>query len=239
MKMKTRLLEYALLSLLITAPGHYAIASNEIDAVMLVYQEVEQGVDPYVVNYIITDSHIRIEDTSDESGYIIYDIKHNRIRSVSHFDKTILLIPEYERVSYVPDYKLDIEYKLMDDAPKISGKSVYSYRVSAIKDNKSQLCMDIQLVPGLLPDEASSLQKFQALVSGQHALNLNKTPEEFLTPCYLTGLVFNEGDYYKKGLPIQEWHSNEKKRILIDYRAVKVAADIFETPIDYREYSIN
>ncbi len=235
--MKTRLLEYASLLLLVSLPGN-AVASNEVDAIKLVYQVVEEGIDPYVVNYFITDSHIRIEDTSDDSGYIIFDIKQNKIRSVSHFNKSIFLILEHESADYVPDYKLVSEYKEIENAPKISGKSVYSYRVSAVNDSKSELCMDIQLVPGLLPDVAGYLQQYQKLISGQLALNLNNTPEEYLTPCYLTDLVFNVGDYYKKGLPIYEWHSNDKKRMLLDYGTVKAAADMFETPVDYREFSV-
>ena len=236
--MKTRLLEYTSLALLLASSGN-GVASGEVDAFKLVYQVMEEGVDPYVVNYYITDTHIRIEDTSDDSGYIIFDIKQNRIQSISHFNKSILRIPEYEHADYVPDYKVEIEYKEIIDAPKISGKSVYSYRVSAVENNKSQLCMDIQLVPGLLPDVAGYLQQYQVLLSGQLALNLNNTPEEFLTPCYLTDLVFNEGDYYKKGLPVYEWHSNDKKRLLLDYGTARVAADIFETPAGYREFSVD
>jgi hypothetical protein len=98
--------------------------------------------------------------------------------------------------------------------------------------------MDIQLVPGLLPEIAKTLQDFQKIVSSQQVIGLQRTPEEFRTPCYLIDQIYNKGDYYSKGLPVQEWHSNERQRQLINFERTEVDPSIFEIPPDYRQYSL-
>ena len=48
----------------------------------------------------MSENFIRIDDSEDadkdESGYIVFDLKTNTIYSVSHFDKTILVIPKFD-----------------------------------------------------------------------------------------------------------------------------------------------
>jgi len=216
-----------------------AAETETVNAVKLIYQELEQGIEPYIVTYTVTREYMKIDDEADNSGYIIYDIRDNRIYSVNHYDQAILVIPEYAKKDFKPDFNIDIEYKIFKDAPAISGKKVYSYRVKAITNKTSETCMDIQLVPGLLPHVASSLQRFQEIMSAQQAITLEQTPDEFRTPCYLVDQIFNKGDYYSKGLPVQEWHSNEKRRQLLNFEDAEVDAAIFKIPQEYRQYSLN
>jgi hypothetical protein len=211
------------------------IAAEQVSSVRLVYQELEQGVDPYKVTYTVASEFLRIDDESDDSGFIVFDVEANKIFSVSHLDKSILVIPEYNSADFKPDFKTDIEYKAINDAPKIAGKAVYNYRVTAMT---GEICMDIQLVPGLLPKVADTLKSFQTLISGQHITNLDKTPEEYRTPCYLVDLVYNKGDYYSKGLPVIEKHSNGKIRQLVNFEDTAVDASIFTIPAEYRQYSL-
>ena len=213
-------------------------ASGSVDAVKLIYQELEEGIEPYILTYTVTSDYVKIDDEADNSGYIIYDIKNSRIYSVNHYDQAILVIPENPLKDFKPDFNVDIEYEHFKDAPSISGKKVYSYRVKATTDKTSETCMEIQLVPGLLPHVASSLQGFQKIMSGQQRITLSQTPEEFITPCYLLDQIYNKGEYYSKGLPIHEWHSNERMRQLLNYEQVKVNASIFKIPEEYRQYSL-
>jgi len=213
-------------------------SAESVNAVKLTYQEQEQGVDPYVVTYTMSSEFLRIDDEADNSGYIIYDLKQNRIYSISHYDQSILVVPQYPEKEFKPGFNLDIEYKLLENAPMISQKKVYSYRVTAVTKVTSETCMDIQLVPGLLPEVTKSLQSFQKIISAQHTLNLEQTPEEFKTPCYLVDQVYNKGDYYSKGLPIQEWHSNDKRRQLMNFENTEADAAIFKIPQEYRQYSL-
>jgi hypothetical protein len=213
-------------------------ASESVAAIKLIYQELEQGIEPYVLTYTVNSDYVKIEDEADTSGYIIYDIKANSIYSVNHYDQAILVIPEYPVTDFKPEFNVDIEYEIFKDAPSISGKEVFSYRVKAVTDETSETCMKIQLVPGLLPDVANSLQGFQRLMSGQQAFTLEQTPEEYRTPCYLVDQIYNKGEYYSKGLPIHEWHSNERMRQLLNYENVEVDASIFDIPDEYRQYSL-
>ena len=216
-----------------------SLADGKIAAVMLKYQEMEQGIEPFTVTYTVSSDYLRIDDESDSSGYIIFDKKDNKIYSVSHYDQSILIIPEYPAKEFNPAFALDVDFKELENAPLISGKKVYNYRVKAVSSVNSETCMDIQLVPGLLPDVRKLLKKFYQLMSAQHVTNLVNTPDEYQTPCYLVDQVYNTGDYYDKGLPIQEWHSNGKMRQLINYEASEVEASLFVIPQDYRQYSLN
>jgi len=213
-------------------------AGESVDAIKLIYKELEQGIEPYVLTYTVTSDYVKIDDEADNSGYIIYDLKQNRIYSISHYDQSILVVPQYPEKEFKPGFNLDIEYKLLENAPMISQKKVYSYRVTAVTKVTSETCMDIQLVPGLLPEVTKSLQSFQKIISAQHTLNLEQTPEEFKTPCYLVDQVYNKGDYYSKGLPIQEWHSNDKRRQLMNFENTEADAAIFKIPQEYRQYSL-
>ena len=226
----------AWLLILLSSPA----GANETEkAVKLVYLEQEEGVDPYVVTFTVSSDYLRIDDDSDNSGYVLFDISNNRIYSVSHFDKSILVIAQYPEAKHNPDFDIDIEYQALENAPTIAGKQVYNYRVKAIAGEASDTCMDIQLVPGLLPEVSRSLQSFQRIISGKNIASLENTPEEYKTPCYLVDQVYNNGDYYSKGFPIQEWHSNEKRRQLMNYEDAEVDAAIFKIPEEYRQYSLD
>lgn len=213
-------------------------AVESAKAVRLVYQEYEQGVEPYQVSYTISGEQLRIDDATDQSGFIVFDSKEQKIFSVSHFDKSILVMANSAPTQLNAEFKIDIEYEQIEDAPKIAGRSVYNFRVKAVTDTSSERCMDIQLVPGLLPQAVAILQSFQRVVSAQQVTNLGKTPEELRTPCYLVDQVYNTGEYYHKGLPIQEWHSNGRIRRLLDFEETEVDTAIFNLPADYRQFSL-
>jgi len=215
-----------------------AAAAQQSQAVRLYYQEYEPAVAPYRVTYTVTDDHMRIDDDSDRDSYIVFDRKANKIFSVSHVDESTLVIPDYQAEDFEPDFKIDIVYEPMKDAPKVAGKGIYSYRVDAVSGPTAETCMDIQLVPGLLPEVAASLQAFQQLVAGQQSVNVDKTPDEFRTPCYLIDQIYNSGEYYSKGLPVQEWHSNGRMRQLLNYEETGVDTAIFAIPADYRQFSL-
>ena len=237
--MNTKFLPVYIMAWLLILLSSPAGANETEKAVKLVYLEQEEGVDPYVVTFTVSSDYLRIDDDSDNSGYVLFDITNNRIYSVSHFDKSILVIAQYPEAKHNPDFDIDIEYQALENAPTIAGKQVYNYRVKAIAGEASDTCMDIQLVPGLLPEVSRSLQSFQRIISGKNIASLENTPEEYKTPCYLVDQVYNNGDYYSKGFPIQEWHSNEKRRQLMNYEDEEVDAAIFKIPEEYRQYSLD
>jgi hypothetical protein len=210
-------------------------------ATRLVYQEVEDGIEAFENQYLITDRYLRISDPDDDSGYILFDASDNKIYSVSHFDKSILVVPEYPLKQIHKDFRDDISFDKLQDAPLIDGRPVYSYRsgASPIGSSVTQLCTDIQLVPDLLPTVTKMLHRYMQVLSSQQQMNLEKTPAELRTPCFLQDQVFNTGEYYRKGLPVREWHSNGKQRLLLDFGKVEVDSALFTLPPDYRRFSID
>ncbi|MDT8451765.1 MAG: hypothetical protein RQ936_03340 [Gammaproteobacteria bacterium] len=213
-------------------------AEDRIDAFELVYEEREAGGEAYQVKFTVTDRYLRIDQLDDESGYVVYDDKLRVVRSVTHHDQSILLIPDYAYQK--PDFSelVDVEYFSVPEAPAIAGKSVYGYRVVATDESK-ETCIDIKLAEGLLPEVTTLLASYQKIMAGQQSRLLELTPEEFRGRCFLYDQVFNEGDYYSKGLPIYEWHSNGKSRLLLTYKKTAVDAAIFKSEEKYQEYSLD
>lgn len=209
----------------------------EVKAYELIYEEQETGIDPYLVKFIITDRYIRIDDLADQSGYVLYDRKNNIIHSVAHHDESILLIKKYNY--QVPDFTkiIHLEYTAMPDVPKISGKNIYHYQVTSLDEPKEK-CLDIMLAEGFLPEVTQMLTSYQKMMAGQQSLLLKTTPKEYQGSCFLYDQIFNEGDYYQKGLPIQEWHSNGRSRLLTSFNKVKVDSTLFKLEKNYRTYSL-
>ena len=68
---------------------------KKISATRLIYREIENGIDAFDNHYLITPRYLRIQDPDDDSGYILFDSENTEIYSVSHYDKSILVIPKY------------------------------------------------------------------------------------------------------------------------------------------------
>ncbi len=213
---------------------------KKISATRLVYREIENGIDAFNNSYLITPRYLRIYDPDDNSGYILFDSENAKIYSVSHYDKSILVISQYPMKQQQKDYRVEIGFDKMADAPMIDGKPVYRYRVSAMPlgGGDTQICTDIQLVPDLLPGVADMLHRYMQVLSSQQRMNLEKTPPELRTPCFLQDQVFSTGEYYRKGLPVRVWHNNGKQRLLLDFGKVEVDSSLFTLPPDYRRFSI-
>jgi len=209
-----------------------------LDVYKLSYQEHEPGIDTYEVTMLVSDRFLRIDESGEDTGYIIYDDKIKTIFSVSHFDKRILVIKEQPFSIKQLNVLSTVEYLPLSDAPTISGKPLFNYRIFTGKGVEEKTCAQLQVAKGLLPKVASLLKKYQRVISGQQVKMLDNTIKEVQTPCYLVDQIYNEGLYYDKGLPIQEWHSNEKSKRLVDYKKVKVKATVFDLPTGYEKFSI-
>ena len=213
-------------------------AADKLDAYELIYEEQESGTEPYQVKFTVTDRYIRIDQMDDQSGYIVYDDDKHVIHSVVHQDESILVIPRYDY--HRPDFRqlVELEYSALPDVPKIADKTIFNYRVVSTAEPKEK-CLDIKLAEGLLPEVSQLFYDYQEMLAAQQSRLLAATPEEFRTACYLYDQVFNKGDYYKKGLPIQEWHSNGKTRLLISYKKVTVEPEFFNSVESYQKYSLD
>lgn len=227
-----------LLSLAVFSLITISHAAAGISGVELTYKEGEQGVDPYQTRYIATDRYLRIDDLSEDSGYILFDRRQNKIFSVSHFDRSILIIDnnEYERPAL--SSKLQTTDVELTAAPKIAGHTVYDYQVELVSDDIQELCTRVQYADGLLPEVGRLFHAYQQVNSGNLVKTLGRIPAEYQTPCMLSDQVYNQGEYYLKGIAIMEWHSNGRHRLLENYQQGEFDASLFELPDGYRDFRV-
>jgi hypothetical protein len=231
--------------LLVLSAGISAQAKKDGQEVYkLSYLERESGTDEYEVTMLISARYIRIDEEGESSGFIVYDDKDKVIYSVSHHDKSVLVIKEHVFTTDNLPVKPTIEYLPLADAPMVSGKAVFNYRVYINENNSKgeseseETCIEVQLVENLLPEVRTILQNYQKVVSGQQVKMVDNKITEMQTACYYIDQIYNTGAYFEKGLPIQEWHSNERSKILTGYSKVSVSSDKFKIPQDYRQFSI-
>ena len=212
----------------------------------LSYLEREPETDEYEVTMLVSSRYIRVDEEGDNTGFIVYDDKDKIIYSVSHDDQSVLVIKQHVFSTADFPVKPTIEYLPLDDAPMVSGKNVFNYRVY-INDNNSEAkidneseetCLEVQLVENLLPEVRDILQNYQKVISGQQVKMADNKVTELQTACYYIDQVYDTGAYFEKGLPIQEWHSNEHSKILTGYSKVSVDSDKFKIPQGYRQFSI-
>jgi predicted GTPase len=209
----------------------------------LSYIEREPGVDDYEVTMLVSDRFIRVDEQDEASGYIVYDDHDKIIYSVSHFDKSVLVIKEHRFAEKDSPVKPVVEYLQLADAPSVSGSEIYNYRVY-MDDGKGaaeseETCTEIQLVENLLPEVRKILHNYQKVVSGQQVKMTDNKITDVHDACFYADQVYNAGAYYDKGMPIQEWHSNERSKILTSYKKIAVATDKFIIPKDYRQFSVD
>ncbi len=212
------------------------------DVYKLSYIEREPGTDEYEVTMLISSRYIRVDEEGESSGFIIYDDKDKVIYSVSHHDQSVLVIKQHAFSTDDLPVKPTIEYLPLADAPMVSEKAVFNYRVYVNENNSEgkseETCIEVQLVENLLPEVRAILQNYQKVISGQQVKMADNKITDVQTACYYIDQIYNTGAYFEKGLPIQEWHSNERSKILTGYIKLSVASDKFNIPQDYRQFSI-
>lgn len=210
----------------------WPLVAAESKAQAFWYEELEQDLPPSLYRYLVIEDFMRIDNGQADDDFILFDAIKQVIYSINHDDQTILTIkstpwkmPDFEfRRNQVTDK--------LEDGPKLFGKTVSNYRLFA----NQNLCTEIQLVPGIHPQSRAMFRDYQQVLSGQQVQSLFNTPKEMRSPCFLLDQVFNLGDYFDQGLPVQEWHSRGYARILKDVQSLKVDEKLFSLPEKYQSY---
>lgn len=205
----------------------------------LLYIEREAGLDEYEVTMLVSDRYLRIDETGEESGFIIYDDKDKVIYSVSHQDKSVLVIKEHKFSEKNSPVKSSVEYLQLADAPTVSGNVIYNYRVFTGEGDNEETCTEIQLVENILPKVRKILRNYQKVVSGQQVKMTDNKITDTQTACFYVDQIYNTAAYYEKGMPIQEWHSNERFKVLSTYKKITINKDKFTIPEKYRQFTID
>ncbi len=217
-----------------------AETKGQQEVYQLSYVEREPGTDDYKVVMLVSPRYIRIDESGENSGYILYDDKEKVIFSVGHLDRSVLVINQFLFSEKDSPAKAEIEYLQLVDAPEVSGKKIYNYRAFiSSSDADEATCMELQLVEGILPEVRLILKRYQKIISGQQVKMADNKITEIQNACYFVDQIYNTGEYYDKGMPIQEWHSNERFKALTSYKKIAVSSDVFSIPAEYKKFSID
>ncbi len=205
-------------------------------ATVLLYQEQEAGTDSYPVRVLVSPEYLRIDDGYAESDFVLLDRAARIVFSVSHEDRSILVIQHTTAEHQVPaGIHMELEQEIDIDAPPVAGKQPVHFRFIANAD----VCHEAMVVPGLLDDAIKGFIEYEEILASLQLKNLANTPETVQTPCYLTRYAYAPARHLRQGFPIQEWDDAGYRRTLMDYReAEPVTGDLFRLPEGYEHFSL-
>ncbi len=221
-----------ILTVILSVSANAALA-EKIQSLILHYDEVEHGVSSHNARYIINDKFMRIDNGHESDDYILFNVKDKTIDSVNHDDKTILHIDANDWKQPEFEFKVTLHNEIMQGAPKVHGKDVYSYQIKA----DGEMCTNVSLIKDIYLDKMEILYQYQQVLSGQQVATLKNTPIDFQTPCFLVDQIYHTGDYYKMGLPLQITFSRDYMKLLKDYTSAEFDSKLFTLPESYKTYS--
>ena len=206
-------------------------------ALILTYVEEEPGIEPYVNRVLITPDFLRMDDGDDQADFTLFDRREKVIYSVSHDDRTALVLREQTFDIKSPvKLKLDEQQVDMADAPLIEGQIPLHYRLLV----NDQLCRDTIVVPDLHTEAIQAMREFRQVLASVHKVNVPKTPDDMQDPCFLADDVFWHNRSLKYGFPIKEWTPTGFSRSLLDYKYnVPTGEGVFRIPAGYLRKSMS
>ena len=202
---------------------------------ILSYEEREAGTDIYTVRVLVSPGYVRFDDGYAASDFALLDRRSRTVFSVSHEDRSILVI-EYQPgdVALPPDIKLTETRTPDDAAPAIAGKQPVHINYLASGD----LCFQAVTVPDVMGDAVAGMAEYAEVLAERQLNNMESVPESMQTPCFLSRYVYAAARQYRDGLPVQEWDDTGYFRTLTDFSENEtVPAALFELPGAYERFS--
>jgi hypothetical protein len=203
----------------------------------LLYEEQEQGTGQYPVRILVSKHYLRFDDNYDASDFLLLDRRTHTLFSVSHEERSILVIEGKPRVTSLPaDIVLTEERSEDGDAPTIGGHAPLHVRFMA----NNELCYEAVIVPGLMEMVAEALIEHAELLGLRQLDSLESFPESMQTPCFLSRYAYRPARHYREGLPVREWDSEGYLRTLTDFgKNRSVSPALFTLPDDYEQFRTN
>ncbi|MBI5611724.1 MAG: hypothetical protein HY942_01430 [Gammaproteobacteria bacterium] len=205
-------------------------------ATLLEFSEQENGGEAYVTRMLVTDEYLRIDDGQGGDGFILLDRRARTIYSVSHADKTVLVIAPRAIELPPPAVFEHVVERDIESYPPVAGRPVRRYTLLTNK----QRCLEVFAADGLLPGAVAALREYQKILAGEQAFTAARRPKELQNDCALADDVFVPARYLGFGFPVKQTTYSGKARDLIDFRT-GVAAEhgLFEVPAGYRRYTLH
>jgi hypothetical protein len=226
----------ALLAALLAAGCTKPAAENgDQDTVTLLnFQEQEAGVQPYPLRILVNKRYLRFDDGFAASDFMLMERDTQTIYSVSHEDRSILVVSGYPAVDALPaGIELGEARDADTSAPEIAGKQPVYIRFLA----NGTVCYHAIVVPGLLQQASAALAEYATVLGHRQFSDMASVPAEMLTPCFLTRHVYAPARHLLAGLPIDEWDDTGYRRTLVDFQEnAAVDTGLFELPKGYERF---
>ena len=202
---------------------------------ILSYEEREAGTDSYIVRILVSPGYVRFDDGYAASDFALLDRRSRTVFSVSHEDRSILVIENQpNNVTPSPVIKLTETRTPDTEAPAIAGKQ--PVHVSYLANGG--LCFQAVTVPDVMGDAVAGMAEYAEVLAERQLNNMESVPESMQTPCFLSRYVHAPARQYRDGLPVQEWDDTGYFRTLTDFSENEtVPAALFELPGTYERFS--
>ena len=208
----------------------------------LVYQTVGQqsgpqaGQDASQQIMWVTSDYLRIDEAGDESGFVLYSREADEIYSVSHDERSIMVIGR-SGMEPLPPQSLSITIHLVPDAqaPSVAGRHPQHYQMRA----SGEVCEEAVVVPGLLPEAVGVWRDYAAQLASGQAQRSESLPAEMVDGCDLARHAYAAAWYLDYGLPIRISDRSGREQLLVDYTHPYVLEDgAMRLPPGYSRYRL-
>jgi len=212
-----------------------AVTGTETTVSILTYDERETGTDIYPVRVLVSKGFVRFDDGYAESDYALLDRNTKKVFSVSHEERSILVIENQPNDISLPADLVLTETREPDaGAPAIAGQQ--PVHVSYLANGES--CYQAVTVHGVMTDAVAGMAEYAAVLGERQLNHMDSVPESMRTPCFMSRYVYAPARLYEDGLPVQEWDSTGYFRTLTDFKENEsVPAAYFELPGEYERFS--
>lgn len=228
---------FTLLILLFTAGCSQPDETRATGVTLLSYTEQEAGVEPYPLRILVNAQFMRFDDGYDAGNFMLMDRNTQTVYSVSHEERSILVLADYPDAAAIPAGIVLAEARDADaDAPQIAGTQPVYIRFLA----SGEVCYHAVVVPGLLEQVSAALAEYATVLGNRQFSDMKSLPEDMRTPCFLSRYVYTPARHLHDGLPVSEWDEAGYRRTLVDYQEnATVDAALFELPEGYERFRLD
>jgi hypothetical protein len=199
----------------------------------LVLSFIESGPDgERPVRMRVADDYLRIDDGDAGNGFILLDRRAGTVYSVSHGDRTVLVL-RAGPVTLTPPQRFENTVERVTEVlPAVAGRPVTHFRLLT----NGERCFDVYAAEGLLPEAVAALREYHQALAASQAEGQARVPTAFQSPCDLSEFVFLPARHLEFGFPVRQENRHGVTRQLVDYRTgMPIRETLFEVPKDYRQ----
>lgn len=201
-------------------------------ATFLSFNESSPDGAAYPVRMLVNDRFLRIEDGDMRDGFILFDRAAKTVYSVSHVDKTTLVLRSQPIKLDVPKTFVHKVEQAAEKLPDVGGKTVTHRRLLT----NGELCFEVYAADGLLPEALAALREYHRTLAGEQAVMQTSVPAGFQSACDLAEFVFLPARHLEFGFPVRQISRAGVTRQLLDFKVgVPVEKGLFDLPADYKQ----